>query len=98
MIVQYEDWQKEAACIGKTDIFFGPTNEKTQIRRKREAIAKTICRSCPVLVQCRDYARANPEYGIWGGETEEERHLAGYPIANPLARRKASRSKVKYDL
>lgn len=34
---------------------------------------------CPILMACRNYARRNGEWGIWGGETEEERRAAGYP-------------------
>jgi hypothetical protein len=33
---------------------------------------------CPIIFACRDYARANGEWGIWGGEDERERAAAGY--------------------
>jgi WhiB family redox-sensing transcriptional regulator len=33
---------------------------------------------------CREFARTNHEYGFWGGESEEERHLAGYTVAAPI--------------
>jgi WhiB family redox-sensing transcriptional regulator len=29
-------------------------------------------------------ARDNREYGFWGGENEEERHLAGYELTAPI--------------
>ena len=38
---------------------------------------------------CRDYARVNHEYGLWGAESEEERHLAGFTIAAPVGLRSA---------
>lgn len=34
---------------------------------------------CPILDACRNYARINGEWGVWGGETEAERRAAGYP-------------------
>ena len=36
--------------------------------------AKKICQTCPVVVECGEYAiRANILYGIWGGMTLRER-------------------------
>jgi WhiB family redox-sensing transcriptional regulator len=37
-----------------------------------------------VQVQCKQFARSSHEYGFWGGESEEERHLAGYTVAAPI--------------
>jgi WhiB family transcriptional regulator, redox-sensing transcriptional regulator len=42
--------------------------------RRNEWLAKQICRSCPVLEACRNYALDAPEpYGIWGALTPSER-------------------------
>jgi WhiB family redox-sensing transcriptional regulator len=42
---------------------------------KERLAAKNICRTCPVLSECRDYAMANPSLsGTWGGTTEQDRH------------------------
>jgi len=41
---------------------------------RRLRLAKTICDHCPVQQPCRDEGRRNGEAGMWGGETEEERH------------------------
>ena len=35
--------------------------------------AKEICRSCPLVVDCLEFALKNGEIGIWGGTTEEQR-------------------------
>jgi WhiB family redox-sensing transcriptional regulator len=33
-----------------------------------------MCRGCPVLIRCREYALAAQEpYGVWGGLGEQER-------------------------
>ena len=31
-----------------------------------------------------EWAREHREYGFWGGESEEERHLAGFTVAAPI--------------
>ena len=47
---------------------------------------------CSVLEVCRTFARENHEYGFWGGESEEERHAAGYRLIAPIGVRSLSRS------
>jgi WhiB family transcriptional regulator, redox-sensing transcriptional regulator len=81
------NWGDEAKCHGKSELFFPPFAERPQTRIKREARAKTICGACPLTVQCREYGRAHHEYGIWGGENEEERVLAGYSLHAPIGTR-----------
>src|SRR4051794_40805936 len=78
------DWRDDAACKGKFHLFFAPRAERPQARVRREAQARRLCASCPVQVTCRQFARTNHEYGFWGGESEEERHLAGYTVAAPI--------------
>ena len=51
----------------------------------REAKARAVCATCPVLTPCRG-ARENREYGFWGGESEEERAAAGYRVDMPVGR------------
>jgi WhiB family redox-sensing transcriptional regulator len=70
------EWMTAADCVGQVGLFFGPPNERPPSRLRREAAAKAICRSCPVLEQCREYARRHRERGVWGGETDEERAAA----------------------
>ncbi len=71
-------WMDDAACKGRTTLFFGVAGERPERRVRREAAARKVCAGCPVLTQCRDLARLNRENGFWGGETEEERAAAGY--------------------
>jgi WhiB family redox-sensing transcriptional regulator len=37
------------------------------------AAAKAICSSCPLKLQCLEYAMKNYEVGVWGGTTENQR-------------------------
>jgi WhiB family transcriptional regulator, redox-sensing transcriptional regulator len=78
------DWRDHAMCKGKTRLFFPPKAERPQARGRREAQASLLCVSCPVQGPCRAFARENHEYGFWGGESEEDRHLAGFTIAAPI--------------
>lgn len=73
-------WMQLAACKGKTDLFFPPFSERPEARVRREAKALLLCRICPVASDCKQYARDNHEYGVWGGETELQRHEAGYHL------------------
>ncbi len=78
------DWRDFAACKGRTELFFPRRAERPQARHRREAKAARLCESCPVQPDCVQFAREHHEYGFWGGESEEERHLAGFTIAAPI--------------
>lgn len=77
-------WSAHAECKGLSAIFFPPAAERPQARVRREAQARDVCHSCAVLDECRDFARRNREYGFWGGESEEERHAAGFRLIAPI--------------
>ncbi len=72
-------WMDDAACKGRMQLFFETPGERPERRARREARARKVCAGCPVLAECRQTARRNGENGFWGGESEEERALAGYP-------------------
>ncbi len=78
------DWREHAVCKGRLELFFAKKAERPQARERREAKARRLCLICPVQRQCRDFARVHREYGYWGGESEEERHLAGYTLTAPI--------------
>jgi WhiB family transcriptional regulator, redox-sensing transcriptional regulator len=84
-------WMTHAACQGQSDLFFPPVAERPQARVRREAKAAAVCAVCPVLAPCRLYARLNREYGFWGGESEEARCDAGYPVPSPIGGRARKR-------
>lgn len=80
------DWRSRAVCRGaRAWLFFGPDGETLAERVRREASAKVICASCPVRVECLDYALArHVRHGIWGGLDEEERFREGLRRAHEL--------------
>ena len=64
------DWVSEAACRPQrqratTYLFFTETLEDT---------AKRLCFTCPVRLECLEYAlTTHQEHGVWGGLNEPER-------------------------
>ena len=79
-----DDWMHVAACKGLTHLFFPSSAERPQARERREATARQVCRTCAVRSSCQEFARVNHEYGFWGGESEDERHAAGYRLIAPI--------------
>lgn len=77
-------WRAYAACRGETRLFFPKKAERPEARERREAKALRLCAQCTVATPCRDFARENREYGYWAGESEEDRHLAGFTVAAPI--------------
>jgi WhiB family redox-sensing transcriptional regulator len=65
-------WREAAACRGSDpDLFFPERGDSEAIRLARE-----VCASCPVQVECLDYALgelSGNEYGIYAGTTNRER-------------------------
>jgi WhiB family transcriptional regulator, redox-sensing transcriptional regulator len=71
-----EGWEDEARCRTEdARLFFGPNRfEPKHERLTREAAAKAICATCPVIAPCRQHALAEGElYGVWGGLGEADR-------------------------
>jgi WhiB family redox-sensing transcriptional regulator len=82
--IDNDRWRDDAACTGNTRLFFPPKAERPQARARREAKASRLCDTCPVSNPCREFARDQREYGFWAGESEEERHLAGFTVSAPI--------------
>ena len=71
------------SCWGLGEIFY---LENLPDLTKRDEVAQYaiyLCKSCPLLYSCRDYAiKANEQYGIWGGLMPEERQQLKKTAAN----------------
>ena len=78
------NWGQSANCKGKMKLFFAPNAERPQARQRRETKAQKLCLLCSVQANCLKFAREHHEYGYWGGESEEQRHLAGFTVAAPI--------------
>ena len=84
MIDEYEtrEWLAGAACLGHDPAIFVPL--PSDLRRLGyhdrdagllEQEAKAVCRECPVVDDCLDYAMqvGNTLEGVWGGTSAVER-------------------------
>lgn len=59
-------------CIDYPELFY--PEGKDFVVRVDTARAKIICRDCPIIEICKDYAiTARETYGIWGGLDPSER-------------------------
>ena len=61
------EWSKQSACNEYPRLF---TGEET---KERVEIANNICKSCPVLTECFNYAVVHEMQGIWAGTTTSQR-------------------------
>lgn len=77
LVSRYDDgeWREQALCRDvDTEVFF-PIGSGPRAMEVAD-VAKAICATCPVQVQCLRFAVAtNQQYGIWGGCDEEERRM-----------------------
>lgn len=69
------EWMQQAICKQvDPDLFVGDGHPNDMRHRQTKAIK--ICKTCPVISQCRDYAMRlaaeSPIYGVWGGMTPAE--------------------------
>jgi WhiB family transcriptional regulator, redox-sensing transcriptional regulator len=81
-------WIQQGACTTSPPELFFPASPVGHTRASRRQIddARAVCRQCPVIEACRNWAMANPllsQHGVWAGTTEDERRAA---------RRKAERA------
>ena len=80
------EWFNKASCKGvDTSLFFGDGHDVSVIT------AKQVCASCPVRLECLEYAVEMNEYdfGIWGGVAPRSRR--------PIFIEK-TRKQVKYEI
>lgn len=65
---EHAPWTRQAQCHGLTHIFFPRPAESTLDRDAREARAKAVCATCPVIEQCRAQRADEAQHGgVWGG-------------------------------
>ncbi|MFD8810786.1 WhiB family transcriptional regulator [Streptomyces sp. NPDC059627] len=68
-------WREQGACVRIDPDLFFPIGDGV-LTHVQSAEAKAVCRRCPVMEQCLDWAmRAGQVEGVWGGRTESERRL-----------------------
>ena len=67
------DWRFEAACLSHDPELFFPIGDSGPAVDQVEA-AKAVCRTCPVIKECLEWALdTGQDAGVWGGMSEQER-------------------------
>ncbi|MGW3248766.1 WhiB family transcriptional regulator [Streptomyces sp. NPDC001070] len=67
------DWSNDAACREVDPELFFPISG-SGLGRVQIDEAKAVCRRCPVMARCLEWALAAGHVdGVWGGTTESER-------------------------
>jgi WhiB family transcriptional regulator, redox-sensing transcriptional regulator len=69
------DWRHHAACREvDPELFFPIGNTGPALLQIEEA--KQVCRRCPVIESCLQWAvESGQDSGVWGGMSEDERRL-----------------------
>jgi WhiB family redox-sensing transcriptional regulator len=84
-------WQSRGLC-GEEDpeLFFPIGNSGPALLQIEEA--KAVCHRCPVMDECLQWALngALAEFGVWGGQDEDERRAMKRRAARDRARNKAA--------
>jgi WhiB family redox-sensing transcriptional regulator len=67
------NWRARAACRTEDpDLFFPVGNTGPALYQIEEA--KAVCRRCPVMERCLQWALdSGQEHGVWGGLSEDDR-------------------------
>ena len=79
-----DDWMRRRGLQGSHAPVLPVVRRAPPGRERREATARQVCATCAVQLHLPEFARGNHEYGFWGGESEDERHAAGYRLIAPI--------------
>ncbi|WP_240496438.1 WhiB family transcriptional regulator [Streptomyces torulosus] len=80
------DWRHNAVCREEDpELFFPIGNTGPALLQIEEA--KAVCRRCPVIERCLQWAlESGEESGVWGGLSEDERRAMKRRAARNRAR------------
>ncbi|RPK23549.1 Transcriptional regulator WhiB1 [Streptomyces sp. ADI91-18] len=83
------NWRARSACSQEDpDLFFPIGNTGPALLQIEEA--KAVCRRCPVMETCLQWAlESGEESGVWGGLSEDERRAMKRRAARQRARNAA---------
>src|SRR3954467_1371072 len=85
------DWRHNAVCREEDpELFFPIGNTGPALLQIEEA--KAVCRRCPVMDQCLQWAlESGQDSGVWGGLSEDERRAMKRRAARNRARQASAR-------
>jgi WhiB family transcriptional regulator, redox-sensing transcriptional regulator len=71
-LVTPQPWMTHAACKHSGARFFPSETRTSRVSAEQYAAAVKVCRTCPVIEECREYGR-DERFGVWGGTTPADR-------------------------
>ncbi|MGW5307815.1 WhiB family transcriptional regulator [Streptomyces griseoluteus] len=78
------DWRDQASCVGEDPDLFFPLSDLAAPGTEA-ALARAICRRCPVIIACRTWALDHGEDdGIWGATTAAQRRAIRRAMTEPI--------------
>lgn len=82
------DWRHNAVCREEDpELFFPIGNSGPALLQIEEA--KAVCRRCPVIEQCLQWAlESGQDEGVWGGLSEADRRNMRRRVARKRAERR----------
>ncbi|NUK15810.1 MULTISPECIES: WhiB family transcriptional regulator [Streptomyces] len=84
------DWRHNAVCREEDPELFFPIGSTGPALIQIEE-AKSVCRRCPVIEQCGQWAfESGQDSGVWGGLSEDERRSMKRRAARNRARQAAA--------
>lgn len=74
-LIQHYEWQEKAKCREvDPELFYLPYGLRQNNKQKRINEAKAVCKQCPVISECLQFALSTEEpFGVWGGTSPEDR-------------------------
>lgn len=66
-------YQGTEPCVGSESFTHERNSSGNHIHTDEVTVMRKQCQTCPVLVQCAEYAIAHEKYFFWGGMTAAER-------------------------
>ncbi|UXY24980.1 WhiB family transcriptional regulator (plasmid) [Streptomyces cynarae] len=80
------DWRHQASCREEDPDLFFPIGDTGPVLLQVQE-AKAVCRRCPVIGQCLQWAlESGQEFGVWGGLSEAERRAMKHRAARNRVR------------
>ncbi|MEJ8654751.1 WhiB family transcriptional regulator [Streptomyces sp. MS1.AVA.3] len=89
------NWRHYAVCVEEDpELFFPVGNTGPALLQIEEA--KAVCRRCPVMEKCLQWAlESGQDSGVWGGLSEDERRAMKRRAARNRVRHHAEQEKPK---
>lgn len=82
-VITDDRWMNDAACRGLTHLFFPLPAERPQARASRSRRSRRV-RQLPGERHLPSLRPHQPRVRLLGGESEDERHAAGFRLIAPI--------------